>query len=192
MIASDSHSRNVGMDFFHSLPLPEFWESIFSFPSNSRILGIAFSHSLTVPEFWECVFSIPFPFPNFGNGIIHSRSRTPKSHSRSPLRHKRIIFGVFYNLMFWDNRVDYCSANFETDIFVRVWTLCISVKRDVSFRRDRYSELDWSLGTFKFTSPIGYTSFVTWICVETCITWEITDLGSHHPVYSICIKVGVN
>ena len=32
-------------------------------------------------------FFIPFPFPNFGNGIIHSRSRsrTPKCHSRSPL-----------------------------------------------------------------------------------------------------------
>ena len=87
MIASDSHSRNVGMDFFHSLPVPEFWESIFSCPSHSRILGMASSHSLPAPEFWECVFSISFPFPNFGNGIIHSRSRsrTPKSHSRSPL-----------------------------------------------------------------------------------------------------------
>ena len=25
MIASDSHSQNVGMDFVHSLPVPEFW-----------------------------------------------------------------------------------------------------------------------------------------------------------------------
>ena len=58
MIASDSHSQIVGMDFFHSLP---------------------------VPEFWECFFPVPFLFPNFGNGIIHSCSRTPKSHSRSPL-----------------------------------------------------------------------------------------------------------
>ena len=33
-----------------------------------------FSHSLPVPEFGEWFFSIPFPFPNFGNGIIHSRS----------------------------------------------------------------------------------------------------------------------
>ena len=46
-----------------------------------------FFHSLPVPELREWVFSIPFPFPNFGNGIIHSRSRsqTPKCHSRSPL-----------------------------------------------------------------------------------------------------------
>ena len=89
------------MDFFHSLPVPEFWEWIFfipfpfpnfgngffPFPSHSRILGMFFFHSLPVPEFWEWVFFIPFPFPNFGNGIIHSRSRsrTPKCHSRSPL-----------------------------------------------------------------------------------------------------------
>ena len=41
----------------------------------------------TSPTVREWVFSIPFPFPNFGNGIIHSRSRfrTPKCHSRSPL-----------------------------------------------------------------------------------------------------------
>ena len=48
---------------------------------------MVFFHSLPVPELREWVFSIPFPFPNFGNGIIHSRSRsrTPKCHSRSPL-----------------------------------------------------------------------------------------------------------
>ena len=48
---------------------------------------MVFFHSLPVPELRECFFSIPFPFPNFGNGIIHSRSRsrTPKCHSRSPL-----------------------------------------------------------------------------------------------------------
>merc|ERR1712218_459733 len=64
---------NFGNAFFHSLPIPEFWEWIFSFPSRSRILGME--------------FSIPFPFPNFGNGIFYSRSRsrTLKSHSRSPL-----------------------------------------------------------------------------------------------------------
>ena len=87
IIASDSRSRisgtfffipfpfpNFGNAFFHSLPVPEFWEWIFSFPSRSRILGME--------------FSIPFPFPNFGNGIFYSRSRsrTLKSHSRSPLR----------------------------------------------------------------------------------------------------------
>ena len=86
IIASDSRSRisgtfffipfpfpNFGNAFFHSLPVPEFWEWIFSFPSRSRILGME--------------FSIPFPFPNFGNGIFYSRSRsrTLKSHSRSPL-----------------------------------------------------------------------------------------------------------
>ena len=43
MKASDSHSRIMGMDFFYSLP---------------------------VPEFREWVFSIPFPFPDFGIGII--------------------------------------------------------------------------------------------------------------------------
>ena len=86
IIASDSRSRILGMlffipfpfpnfgnAFFHSLPVPEFWEWIFSFPSRSRILGME--------------FSIPFPFPNFGNGIFYSRSRsrTLKSHSCSPL-----------------------------------------------------------------------------------------------------------
>ena len=51
---------------------------------------MVFFHSLPVPELREWVFSIPFPFPNFGNGIIHSlsRSRTPKCHSRSPLGKK--------------------------------------------------------------------------------------------------------
>ena len=93
MIASDSHSRIVGMDFFHSLPVPEFWEQIFSFPSHSRFLGMVFFHSLPVPELREWVFSIPFPFPNFGNGIIHSRSRsrTPKCHSRSPLQRAQLL-----------------------------------------------------------------------------------------------------
>ena len=73
MIASDSCSQNVGMDFFIPFPFLKF--------------GNVFFHSLPVPELREWVFSIPFPFPNFGNGIIHSRSRsrTPKCHSRSPL-----------------------------------------------------------------------------------------------------------
>ena len=75
------------MPFFHSLSVPEFWEWIFLFHSRSRILGMPFFHSLPVPEFWEWAFSIPFLFPNFGNGIFYSRSRsrTLKSHSRSPL-----------------------------------------------------------------------------------------------------------
>ena len=32
MIATDSHSRIVGMDFFHCLPVPEFREWIFFIP----------------------------------------------------------------------------------------------------------------------------------------------------------------
>ena len=46
---------------------------------------MVFFHSLPVPELREWIFSIPFPFPNSGNWIIHSRSRIPKCHSRSPL-----------------------------------------------------------------------------------------------------------
>ena len=49
---------NFGNVFFHSLPVPEFRECLFSFPSRSRILGMD--------------FFIPFPFPNFGNGIFNS------------------------------------------------------------------------------------------------------------------------
>ena len=87
MLASDSHSRIVGMDFFHSLPVPEFWEWIFHSLPIPEFWEWFFFHSLPVPELREWFFSIPFPFPNFGNGIIHSRSRsrTPKCHSRSPL-----------------------------------------------------------------------------------------------------------
>ena len=63
MEASDSRSRTLGMDFFipfpfpnfgnvffHSLPVPEFWEWIFSFPSRSQTLGMEIFHSLPVPE----------------------------------------------------------------------------------------------------------------------------------------------
>ena len=68
----------------HSRPFPRITasdsrsesECFFSFSSHSRILGMFFFHSLPVPKFWEWVFFIPFPFPNFGNGIIHSRSRS--------------------------------------------------------------------------------------------------------------------
>ena len=47
---------NFGKVFFHSLPVPEFRECLFSFPSRSRILGMD--------------LFIPFPFPNFGNGLF--------------------------------------------------------------------------------------------------------------------------
>ena len=55
----------------------------FSFPSHSQAVGMFF-YSLPVPLCWEHFFSIPFLFPNFRNGIIYYRSRTPTSHSRSP------------------------------------------------------------------------------------------------------------
>ena len=42
---------NYGNGFFHSLPVPELWEWIFSFPSRSRIVGMDFFNSLPVPEF---------------------------------------------------------------------------------------------------------------------------------------------
>ena len=75
------------MDFFHSLPVPEFWEWDFFIPFPFPKFGNGFFYSLPVPEFREWAFSIPFPFPNFGNGLFQfpSRSRTLKSHSRSPL-----------------------------------------------------------------------------------------------------------
>ena len=34
--------------------------------------GNGFLHSLPVQEFRECFFFIPFPFPNYGNGFFHS------------------------------------------------------------------------------------------------------------------------
>ena len=95
MIASDSHSRIVGMDFFHSLPVPELWEWIFFIPFPFPNFGNKFFHSLPIPEFWECFSFIPFPFPNCGNGFYQfpSRSRIDKSHSRSPLTLVRGLIG---------------------------------------------------------------------------------------------------
>ena len=57
---------NFGNVFFHSLPVPEFRECLFSFPSRSRILGMD--------------FFIPFPFPNFGNGNFSFPSRSRIDH----------------------------------------------------------------------------------------------------------------
>ena len=57
---------NFGNGFFHSLPVPEFREGLFSFPSRSRILGMD--------------FFIPFPFPNFGNGNFSFPSRSRIDH----------------------------------------------------------------------------------------------------------------
>merc|ERR1712067_116737 len=52
------------------IPFPNFGDGFFSFPSRSRISGMDFFHSLPVPESREWIFSIPFPFPNFGNGFF--------------------------------------------------------------------------------------------------------------------------
>ena len=87
IIASDSCSRNVGMDFFIPFPFPNFGIAFYSFPSRSQNLGID--------------FFIPFPFPNLGSGLFPfpsrsritemfffhscSRSRSPKTHSCPPL-----------------------------------------------------------------------------------------------------------
>ena len=57
---------NFGNGFFHSLPVPEFRECLFSFPSRSQILGMD--------------FFIPFPFPNFGNGNFSFPSRSRIDH----------------------------------------------------------------------------------------------------------------
>ena len=47
-------------------------------------------------------FSIPFPFPNFGNGIFYSRSRsrTLKSHSRSPLMEVDKVADMDFSMIF--------------------------------------------------------------------------------------------
>ena len=52
------------------IPFPELWEWIFSFPSHSRIVGMDFFHSPTVPDLWEWIFLIPFPFLNL---LFHRR-----------------------------------------------------------------------------------------------------------------------
>ena len=41
---------NFGNGFFHSLPVPEFWEWNFQFPSRSQTLGMEFSIPVPVPE----------------------------------------------------------------------------------------------------------------------------------------------
>ena len=41
-----------------------------------KLVHLGFFHSLPAPEFGEWIFPILFRFPNFGIGIIHSRSRS--------------------------------------------------------------------------------------------------------------------
>ena len=74
MIASDTRSRIVGMDFFSfpsrsrilaidlfiPFPFPNLGNVFFSFPSRSQIFGMGFFHSLPVPELREW----NYPFPN--------------------------------------------------------------------------------------------------------------------------------
>ena len=103
------------MDFFHSLPVPEFWEWIFFIPFPFPKFGIGFFYSLLVPKFWEWAFSIPFPFPNFGNGIFYScsRSRTLKSHSRSPLKYS-FRWQPFVTCFFWHHGAIPNHCNFAS------------------------------------------------------------------------------
>ena len=90
MEASDSLSRTLGMDFFIPYPFPNFGNGFFSFPSRSRILGMFFLFPFR-SRILGMDFFIPFLIPNFRIGTIHSHSRprTPKSHSRSPLLVRR-------------------------------------------------------------------------------------------------------
>ena len=43
-VSGNSHSRSRKCLFLYSLPVPQFWEWIFSFPSCSRTLGMSKSH----------------------------------------------------------------------------------------------------------------------------------------------------
>merc|ERR1712155_446098 len=58
------------------IPFPELWECIFSFPSRSRILGMDFFHSLPVPEFWEWDFFLSLPIPEIWEWIFLFPSRS--------------------------------------------------------------------------------------------------------------------
>ena len=106
---------NFGNGFFHSLPVPEIWEWIFFIPFPFPKFGIGFFYSLLVPKFWEWAFSIPFPFPNFGNGIFYScsRSRTLKSHSRSPLKYS-FRWQPFVTCFFWHHGAIPNHCNFAS------------------------------------------------------------------------------
>ena len=61
---------NFGNAFFIPFPFLNHGNEFFSFPSRSRIVGMDFFHSLPVPELWEWIFLIPFPFPNL---LFHRR-----------------------------------------------------------------------------------------------------------------------
>ena len=66
---------------------------------NPKIYG---DTSIPIPEFRKCFF-ITFPFPNFGNGINHSRScsQTPKSHPRSPLWWISMAMSTSFSILSW-------------------------------------------------------------------------------------------
>ena len=57
-----------------AFPFPKVGNGIFHSHSRSRKLGIIFF--VPVPESWESYFSFPFSFPKFGNGLSNSCSRS--------------------------------------------------------------------------------------------------------------------
>merc|ERR1711894_387813 len=82
-----SHSRKLGMEFAISIAvIPENTNIPFPFPKIGN--GVFISVPVSKNCGWK--FSLAIPFPKFGNGICHShsRSRSPKSHSRPPLHRK--------------------------------------------------------------------------------------------------------
>merc|ERR1711994_1091871 len=82
MEASDSLSRTLGMDFFIPFLFPNFGNGFFSFPSRSQTLGMEIFHSLPVPKLTISKSGIkrengrffPEPLPYFPNISQHFQS----------------------------------------------------------------------------------------------------------------------
>ena len=90
MIASDSCSRNVGMDFFILFPFPNF--------------GNIFFHSLPVPEFQEWPFPIPSCSQTAGMELSIPVPKLPKVLPVHPC-----FLGYFLDLInFPGQTVDFC------------------------------------------------------------------------------------
>ena len=64
------------MDFFHSLPIPEFWEFFFSFPSRSLILGMGFFPFPSRSRISGMELSIPVPVPKLQKFCSYNRAST--------------------------------------------------------------------------------------------------------------------
>ena len=64
--------HNLGNVFFSFISCSRIVGKVFSGADG----GQGFFHSLPVPEFREWIFSVPFPFPNFGNGFFPFPSRS--------------------------------------------------------------------------------------------------------------------